>query len=223
MLARMSPDSLPSVSLAANRFQMKSGTICSCVPTTHCLAPAAIYHSVMNETTDIYYMTMDNTPIKGMKVGCTPLEGVLSSTLECYFDLSCIQLLVMNASIVKPLSSTQLNRFLPNTTIEQLVNNLFVEQWSFGFVAANYFRQCAPLTCTYSYTHRTTILNIITIIIGVLGGLSTALRIISPWLVQSFIKLERKFFHSSTNRSPTRTVHVDVTPKSSELFSTQMQ
>ena len=33
------------------------------------------------------------------------------------------------------------------------MNNLFIEQWSFGFVAANYFRQCAPLTCTlYIYT-----------------------------------------------------------------------
>ena len=102
ILARMSPDSLPSVSLVANRFQMKSSTICSCLPTTQCLAPAAIYHSPMNETTDIYDMSMNNTPIKGMQVACTPLEGVLSSTLECYFDPSCIQLLVTNASIVKP-------------------------------------------------------------------------------------------------------------------------
>lgn len=37
----------------------------------------------------------ENTPsVKGFFAGCTPLEGILSSTLDCLYDMECIQLLI---------------------------------------------------------------------------------------------------------------------------------
>ena len=78
-----------------------------CYPTINCPASAAIYSNPVQQTLDVYDLNVNSTPIKGMQVACFPLEGFLSSTLECYFDSSCFQRLVLNSSIFTPLNSTE--------------------------------------------------------------------------------------------------------------------
>ena len=154
----------------------------------------------------IYRLNTNSTPVKGMWTACYPLEGVLSSTLECYFDPACIELLVSNATAFTPLNATETSQFPPNTTVQDLINELMLEQWSFDVSPENYYTQCAPSKCTYSYAHRNDVLAITTTIIGLAGGLNTALRLIVPWLVQVILKLKRKFSLTAVDTSPTAMV-----------------
>jgi hypothetical protein len=202
----MSPYAMDTASIDINAYEMMSGSVCHCYPQSNCPAPAAIYSNPVKQTLDVYHLNVNSTPIKGMQTACSPLEGFLSSTLECYFDSSCLQLLVPNSTIFTPLNSSQSSRFFPNTTLEDIINELLVEQWVFNSSSQAYFHECAPLTCGYSYTYRNTFLTIITTIIGILGGINTALRLITPWLVRYLFKLKQKWIRPSVKSSQTATV-----------------
>ena len=186
-----SPNNNNLASIAVNTYQMPSGSLCHCYPTIHCQSPAGIYSNPVKPTFDVYHLNVNNTPIKGMQIACSPLEGFLSSTLECYFDATCLELLVSNSSIYTPLNSTTPSQYFPNTTIEDLISELLVEQWSFDSSPSNYFRQCGPLTCEYSYSHRNSFLIIVITVISLFTGLNTALRLIIPWIVRNLSKLKR--------------------------------
>jgi hypothetical protein len=215
----MSPYTTDMASIAINAYKPISGSTCNCFPTINCQAPAAIYSNPVEQTLGVYHLNVNSTPIKGMQTACFPLEGLLSSTLECYFDSSCLQLLVPNSTIFTPLNSTKASRFPPDTTIEQLINELLVEQWAFDFSPADYFAQCAPSTCTYSYTHRNTLLTIITTIISIFNGLNTVLRMIIPRFVQWLFKLKRRFVRPSANSSQTPTTWVEPVVEAGKLLT----
>ena len=197
------------VSIDVNTYEMMSGSVCHCYPTISCQAPAAIYSNLVKETLDVYHLNIDSTPVKGMHIACYPLEGWLLSTLECYFDSTCLQLLVPNSTAFVPLNSSKISRFPPNTTMDDLVADLLVEQWSYNFSAESYFHQCAPATCEYSYTHRNTYLTVITTITSIFGGLNTIFRLIIPWLIRFMFKLKQKFIRSSPDASETVTTWVE--------------
>jgi hypothetical protein len=217
--AYMSPYAMGMASIDINTYEMMSGSICSCYPAIDCQAPAAIYSNPVEAKVDIYHLNVNSTPVKGMQTACYPLEGFLSSTLECYFDSSCLQLLVPNSTVFMPLNATQTSRFLPNTTLEELINDLLVEQWSFGFSSQVYFDQCAPSTCAYSYSHRNTLLTVVTIITSTVGGLNTALRIIIPWLIRFLFKLKRKFLRPSANSAQIVTPSVEPVVEPGKLIT----
>jgi hypothetical protein len=70
--------------------------------------------------------------IKGLKMGCTPSESFLASTLECFYDLSCINLIqeithTNDTDVPIPLNLTN-SRFAINTNVNNLVKELFVER-----------------------------------------------------------------------------------------------
>lgn len=218
-VAYISPYVTDMVSIDVNAYKMKSGSICHCYPTVNCQAQAAIYSDPVKETFDIYDLTMNSTPVKGMQVACSPLESFLSSTLECYFDSSCLQLLVPDLTNFVPLNSSTTSRFFPNTTMEDLVGDLLVEEWSFNFSAEAYFDQCAPRTCGYSYTHRNTFLTIITTLTSIFGGLNTVLRLIIPWLVRFIFKLKQKFIRTSMNTPQTMTTWAESPPTEPSKFN----
>ena len=56
--------------------------------------PAALYSSPVQPTLTINRLQMNSTRVNGMQTACYPVDGLLASTLECFFNSSCIQLLV---------------------------------------------------------------------------------------------------------------------------------
>jgi hypothetical protein len=182
---------------AINEYRMLDGSLCYCLPTITCVAPAAIYSSIPSETRTVLSIDANSTFIKGMTTDCYPYGGLLASTLECYYNSSCLQLLVSNISAFKPLNSTAPSRFTLASTVNDLVNVAMTEEFSYNYSAEVYYIQCAPRFCVYSYTHRTILLSIITTIIGVVGGLNTGLRLIVPLLVRLLLKCWRKCRPSS--------------------------
>ncbi|CAF3355003.1 unnamed protein product [Rotaria sp. Silwood2] len=163
--------------VVANTF--KDG--CSCSDDRQCPQSVVLFG---NNGTSI------QTIIPGMIFDCLLLDGVLVSSLECFYDSQCISLLqdtFMMDTKVKPLSA--LSRFLPNVTIGKLLNELMIEELTTKIDFSSYYKKCNPAFCTYSYTHRFDILFIITTFISVLSGASTILKFISPILIKMILKI----------------------------------
>ncbi|CAF4968095.1 unnamed protein product, partial [Rotaria sp. Silwood1] len=85
---------------------------------------------------------------------------------------------------ITAMNSSVPSRFLPNDTISVMVSNLLIEEWQFNIDFDDYYAACAPATCTYTISGRLDIIYIVTSIVGLVGGLSSSLRIIIPFVAQ---------------------------------------
>lgn len=153
-------------------------------------------------------------PVKGMRMGCMPSQSFLFSTLECFYDQSCLNLLQTFTNSEKPLtplSTVNLTHFSQNTTIGELVNNLFIEQWSTKINYPSYYQQCSPSVCSYTSIENFNIFHTITVILGIQGGLTIVLKWICPELVRIGSKLysHRKKQSSTIHSANTNQVSFD--------------
>ena len=199
--AYMSDGGSNTPSFAINAYRMADGSICRCLPLITCLAPAAIYPDRASQVVDVFTIDDNNTMTNGIKTGCYPYDSLVASTLECYYNSSCLQLFLTNLSSFKPLNSNLTSKYALDSTVLDLVRLGMTEELLFNYSTETYYTQCAPHTCTYSYTHRNTLLTTITTIIGVVGGLNTGLHFIVPILVQLLLKLQKKLACSRTTGS----------------------
>jgi hypothetical protein len=138
---------------------------CSCGTSAMCTAPANI----------------DQWLVPGFLVGCYPHEALLQSTLECLYDIICVDRLktmYYTSNITfHPLDPTLST---PNATVQSLVDTLMVVEWQTSVIYEQYYTACAPLSCTYSINQKTNALYIISTIIALYGGLSVVLKLIVP-------------------------------------------
>ena len=115
-------------------------------------------------------------------MGCFQVEAFLNSTLECFYNQTCMDRVnaMVNAWLPWRRNFTALNatRNLPNDSIYSVVSKLFVEKWSSSKSFTNYYRVCAPQSCSYEYNGRRGLILLITAAISIFGGLSTGLKII---------------------------------------------
>lgn len=71
----------------------------------------------------------------------------------------------------------QINRNIENrTTVSNLVKELFINDWNVTKSYEKYIKECAPRVCTYSYTYRNNLIQIVTILFGLIGGLTMGLK-----------------------------------------------
>ena len=118
--------------------------------------------------------------ISNFFIGCYPLEALLASTLECFYDLSCLLTINQYISNGEPLRFSPLNVTLnqPNDTIRSMVDRLMVDSWSPNKSFSSYYNACAPHSCTFQYQRQYDIFFVITTIISVFGGFSLAFKLI---------------------------------------------
>ncbi len=160
---------------------------CSCDLHPNCTTEARFIQT--NSSEDIR--------IKGLKMGCTPSESFRLSTLECFYDQSCFHLIQKYTNYTISVNSTNssaplsdpTNRFPINTTIDKLINNLFIEKWIKIKNYPFYFGRCSPLFCSYTYSQRFSLLYTITVLFGLQGGLSIVLKLICPLIVRFVAKI----------------------------------
>ena len=138
--------------------------------------------------------------IPGMMSGCSPLESMLQSNLECLYDQSCLHMIssTLNSSIHYFSLNPNHTRFHPisTTTLESIVTELFIEQWFANISFESYFNACQPNICSYTLSKRFNILYIISTILTVYNGLSVVLELTVPIIV----KVGYKFFRKLRNR-----------------------
>ena len=135
--------------LPINPVIMNDG--CSCGTQSDCTDSGGIHHKLNNTPTFI---------IPGWNVGCSVVETLLHSTLECFYNETCLDLLLnytktvpeflrslINISII---NSSNESRFKSDTIIQNIADELFVEEWNINISYSSFYNQCAPNACYYT-------------------------------------------------------------------------
>lgn len=185
------------VAIEANHFP--DG--CSCSNINGCIRPTVKYD--MNGT-------LHMTEIPGMMFDCLLLDAALASSLECFYDSQCLFLVqdhIPTETRLDPLRNP--SRFLRNTTIKLMLDELLIEEQNITIDYSKYYKQCSPKYCAYSYSHRFDIPYIITIATTAFSGISMILRITIPTLVKvAFI------VYASIKRKKSKSNHDDIIAES---------
>jgi hypothetical protein len=170
---------------------MKDG--CSCATRNDCIDSGGIYD--ISNKKQIFAMP-------GWNVGCSVVETVLSSTFECLYNQTCIDLLLNFSQIGLPSSSYRMNisainvsnenHFKRNTPIQNIVDELFVEKWQINSFYSTFYNQCAPIYCSYKTKKNDYVFFTISKVLGLYGGLTFALRFTIPIVVELIFKIRNK-------------------------------
>jgi hypothetical protein len=168
---------------------------CSCTTTRKCVEQFYVY-SYLNATR-LY-------SIPGIYRGCYTVEALLQSTLECFYDEICANQFhpTSVSSIIDYFTS--LDPSLPSeysvdSTIQELLNGLMIEEWNLSITYNTYYNECQPIVCTYTYETKNGIVYIITVLFGLSGGLITALEFVVPILV-NFVRRKKQIITSENGK-----------------------
>jgi hypothetical protein len=179
---------------------------CLCVRTLplkdeSCRVSSGIYEEQfdndMGDIDDRYYAEKWYDPtvfIPGFTSSCMPVDACLLSSLECFYNQSCVnaifpyQIITDNVSTnftaLKSNNIPTSSPFNVSTRIKSMVDELMVEEWLTQEVYEKYFEQCAPNSCTYLKKVDPDFLSVLNTLIGLLGGLCSALSFIIPPVVK---------------------------------------
>jgi predicted nucleic acid-binding protein len=175
-LAARSSNSNFDLNIMPNTFVLNSLVYynqCNCMLSPLCHAPMRLYPSLHDN--------LNKFDVPGFFVGCFPLKALLQSTLECFYNQTCIDTLKKLTSFypdaIVDLTPLNVTRNFPNETIDSIVKKSFVDDWSQSISFDKYFTTCAPKLCTYEHIGRRNLMFLITSVISIYGGLSTGLQI----------------------------------------------
>ena len=174
---------------------------CSCAVSRICRVVLSIYRLSNVIGAPILLFSIPN-----FFTGCLPVDSLLQSTLECFYNLSCM--IEIDQHVYSPrgaafnFSALDPNRNWPNEIVKSIVNKLLIDFWNTNISFAAFYKQCAPLICTYEYIGRNNLFSVIVTIIGVVGGLSLGFKI--PILV--ILRLVEKVMHDFSCRGFARMI-----------------
>ncbi|CAF1519348.1 unnamed protein product [Adineta ricciae] len=153
-----------------------------------------IFNSYDNETCNcVLTSTCLSEIVSSFYTGCYPIDALLQSTLECFFNVDCVTLLesfrleqMYNITIL----DSNDTRFSLNTTIESIFNGLMLEEWYIKINYTEYYLTCNPTHCTYSYPKKGNFISVVILLLGLLSGLNVILKLLVP----IFVKIIRNCF-----------------------------
>ena len=123
--------------------------------------------------------------------GCSIVQSVLISSLECFFNQSCLDAfqwqIISPQSVEVSILDANATHFEPQATIGELLRTLMIERWGESIQYDQYYEQCAPKLCSYSVRSKNSLLYVLVVAISLFGGLSITLKMITPPVV-SFIR-----------------------------------
>lgn len=127
-----------------------------------------------------------------MYTGCFALQSVLQSSLECYFNETCLDAvqteIYSNASINISILDENRTRFAPETLLTTLMDSLMIDDWGRIIQYEKYYNQCRPKFCSYPVWAGRNAYFVFTKMIGSIGGLIIGLRIIVKIVVKQIRK-----------------------------------
>ena len=158
---------------------------CSCALSDDCLVALAFF-DYPNSASNYPKILLLNVP--GLFVGCFAVRSVLRSSLGCFYSEICLEMIQTNirsdrSTHITPLSQTQ-TRYLPNSLIKAIVNDLMPENWGEKIEFDVHYKECAPISCTYTAAKRNDVSYIITFVMAVFEGVSIAFQILMSFLVR---------------------------------------
>lgn len=175
-------------------YSQNGDTFCSCYTTNECTSPQFLQQGNSLNTRVTY--------LPGLVIGCSQLESVLRSTLECWFDQICLELIIryilektLEEANVTQLDASDMNsmqQFTVDTTFETLLKSMLVNTWQNTTIYQSFYSACSPSSCTYSFVEKNSLLYIIITIFSLIGGLTKVFRFIVPLLVKIVLKCIEK-------------------------------
>ncbi|CAF1591230.1 unnamed protein product, partial [Adineta steineri] len=131
--------------------------------------------------------------IPGMVVDCLVVDGTLNSTLECYYNQSCISILHGQLSMnIKPLSNNSNKNFSMYSTVQSIFNKLMIDETIIEIRFDKYFSECNCPFCSYSYRRRFDIFLIFTAVTGSIGILSLIIRHIASFVATKILRRKNR-------------------------------
>ena len=168
----------PIFLLAGIAFVYYNNYTCNCFLTPSCIEPLTI-----QETKSGMLFT-----IPGLYIGCYLVKAISSSSLECFYNQSCLEQVGSFLRSPTPFNATILNsslsKFAVDSTIDTLLSQAMIERWNQNMSWLNYYEKCKPGTCTYSFATKYNIWYIITTIIGLIGGFIKVMRVVIPPVIK---------------------------------------
>lgn len=95
-------------------------------------------------------------------------------------------------------ASSMISVIQEQKTLLQLIDQLFITNWSISINYSRYFEECSPQSCSYTYNENTNILYAFTKILSLYGGLTIALRFLTSKIL---VFIMRRHRHQVLNRS----------------------
>ena len=146
----------------------------------------------------------------GMKVGCLPYQALANSTLECFFSATCLNdsaPWISNLPAVarsQPMNGSSMVLFSPNTSLSVIFANKMLDHWENTTSFSRYYQTCEPVQCTFTTTRKNSFIHLLTLLLGLYGGLTVALRIAAPSMVRLgrfvFSQFKKRRTSSSQNQ-----------------------
>ena len=171
--------------------------LCYCHYDESCPLPGRVY--LYNNYSIDYLYTLNtiipNATLSGLVVDCVPIQMTLASSLECFYNQACLDMLLAaypRYMHVSKLDEVLPSRFLQTTRLEHIINELFVEEIANETVFDSYYHQCAPSFCTYTWSSKFDWIYVFTTLIALFGGLNVGLRLLTPYVVDSALYLRKK-------------------------------
>ena len=188
---------LPPVHNTQHRLLTRPMTFndgCSCGTRNDCFQEAGIFHAVYDVAEIL---------IPGFNIGCSSVDTLWHSTLECYYQQSCIQELIqkakdtmlqINMSVeISAMDPNLLQRFRIDTPIQELAEALFIETFHRNISYEKFYNKCAPFQCSYKKQKHHDTLYIFTMLLSIYGGITAILRFLVPQIVSLTFKIVRRY------------------------------
>ncbi|CAF3996085.1 unnamed protein product [Rotaria sordida] len=166
-------------------------SFCSCRIHIDCNMPSMIFNEFRPS---IEYMPPYDKilmKIPGMVHGCLPVNTILLSTLECFYNQTCLNSLLSSLSTNEPftaMSQFEQSRYELNSTMQTIIDNLMIEEWVIDISYKKYYKQCAPLLCTYFKNEKYDWRFVLIQLIGLLGCLTT----LCSFIIENIVKFIRR-------------------------------
>ena len=98
--------------------------------------------------------------IPAFYVGCLSSQALIQSKMQCFYNRSCLDQIQRNINYnqftfnVTLLNISKPSRYPPQTSIEVMLRNMFVEEWNSQINYNQYYKQSQPYHCQYQYGER---------------------------------------------------------------------
>lgn len=125
--------------------------------------------------------------LRGLNIGCMPVDSIFSSTLECLYNQTCLDEFISFFPTTEKFTAmikSEKTRFGLNSRVKVIVDDLMLEEWMSNISYDKYYTQCAPNLCSYSIVERHDFLFVLMKLIRLLGGLTLIFSVIIPRIVQ---------------------------------------
>ncbi|CAF2763111.1 unnamed protein product [Rotaria sp. Silwood2] len=178
-----------------------SSSTCSCRIRIDCTTESMIFNGLragleIFPPDDIILMK-----IPGMVHSCLPINTLLLSTLECFYNQTCLNDLFSFLSTNEnftAMSQFEQSRYKLNSTIETIIDKLMIEEWMIDISYKKYYEQCAPLSCTYFKNEQYGWKFVLIQLIGLLGSLT----MVCSFIIENIVNFIRRRPSQNTESIP---------------------